>query len=85
MTRDVIDLEAAIAAAAAAIRENHGPDIVRPAAVNAVARDAVEAAADALGLVGLSTVQGTLHAERRPHADPPIVHTDTVTPRKDYL
>lgn len=71
--REVVDLEAAIAAAAKALRTTY-PALNRER-VPDVARTAVEAAAEVLGLVDRRSVE----------FDPPAITTDTVTPREDYL
>jgi hypothetical protein len=56
--KDVVDLDAAIAAAVEAIRGKYGDGLINALAFEDVARTAVEAAAEVLGLVNLRSITG---------------------------
>jgi hypothetical protein len=78
VTRQVVDLEAAIDAAAAALSQRYDGDLGSKEEVAHVARTAVEAAAGVLGLVDMP------RGAQRPDYIPSAL-TDEVLAREDYL
>lgn len=78
MTREIVDLEAAITAAAAALSQHYDGDLGSKEEVARIARTAVEAAADTLGLVDMP------RGAQRPDYIPSAL-TDEVLAREDYL
>jgi hypothetical protein len=78
VTRQVVDLEAAVNAAAAALSQRYDGDLGSKEEVAHVARTAVEAAAGVLGLVDMPR-----GAQRPNHI--PTVFTAEVATREDYL